>query len=304
MVNMLSFEDTHYFPPDYPGLEELVRFPDGDIKNKSIPNSTIWVFNAQEHQFQPDIHGADIGCGMTALIIEDIDHKEAADTLYNYLKENRRSGRVLGRGNHFVDICSSLDAITDIKDGPYKILLVHTHGPEKKTPASLNDALQQQTSARDYRQELSEELADLISSSKEMIGDWTHNSVEVDENNIIYRKGIVKVQPEKLYFLPAHLGAKIVIYTVPDESVLPYASMPHATGRSGPRSEKKVSREEAATLRQKVYIPAGISDASLRTEHESCYNSHDKIFGKLRNQHGLLFLPVGETTILSYVGKA
>ncbi|MBI2146242.1 RtcB family protein [Candidatus Woesearchaeota archaeon] len=296
---IISLEETHYYPPEYPGLETLVRFPDGDVKSSGIPNSTLWVFNAAQHEFRPEIHGSDVGCGMTAFIIDDLNHQEAADTIYHHLRKKRR----LGRGNHFVDICSSINGITDISDQPYKILLVHTHGSTTKVPLTLHDAIQQQQSSTRYRQELSEELARLVSSNGKVIGDWVHNSVEQEDDKILYRKGLVKVQPDKLYFLPSSLGAKIILYTVPDESLLPYASMPHATGRSGPRGKTKVSLETAASIRELAYIPADISNGSLRTEHPSCFNNYDKIYSKLRNHNGLFFVPVGETTILSYIGK-
>ncbi len=295
MVTLTSFADHYYSPPPFTGLEELVRFPDGEFKLNSIPNSTVWVFSDRNHRFRPEIHQADIGCGMTALIISPVEHREAADAIYAHLRKKN----ILGRGNHFIDICSPLDILYEEKREPHQVLLIHTHGARNDVPRTLTQACQYQDQASWYRKELGETLARVLGVSSTLLGDWNHNSVQQENGKIIYRRGVVKVQPGKVYFLPAHLGEQILIYTINEKSLPPYSSMPHATGRSGPRGETKVTPEEAATLRQQVYIPAGISDRSLRTEHPSCYNDFDKIFDKLR----AFFVPMGETQILSYVGK-
>ncbi len=91
----------------------------------------------------------------------------------------------------------------------------------------------------------------------------------------------------------------------------PYCSMPHATGRSGPRGEMKVSLEEIREMRcqpQIPYIPSGISDTALRSEHPSCFNNFDKILEKLKypiSEHFQenYFIITGQSKILSYVGK-
>jgi hypothetical protein len=75
--------------------------------------------------------------------------------------------------------------------------------------------------------------------------------------------------------------------------------MPHATGRSKPRGEGKVSLEKANSLRDLVYIPEEISNSSLRSEHPSCFNDFNKIINSLGNY----IVPFGESKILSYVGK-
>ena len=36
MVEILNFEDSHYYPPKMGGLKKLVRFPDGEVKRNTI----------------------------------------------------------------------------------------------------------------------------------------------------------------------------------------------------------------------------------------------------------------------------
>ncbi len=298
MVQLTSYENCFYRPPAWPGLEEVIRFPDGEVRQNSLPNSTVWVFNAANHVFHPEILGSDAGCGIAGFIVADIDHREAADTIYTFLK-GRRS---IGGGNHFIDICAPIESAVDIHDQPYKILLIHTHGPDKSTPVTIEGAQRKQNQAAAFRRELGEELSALVGSSSELIGDWTHNFVLIEDEKVIYRKGVVKAREEKIHFLPAHLGAKILLYTLHGQNHPPYFSLPHATGRRGPLGSTKVSLEEAASLRQMVYIPSGISAASLRSEHPSCYNGYEKILRKLRRENNF-FIPLGETRILSYIGK-
>ncbi len=311
MVNIISFEDTHYYPPPQlrKGLDTLVRFPDGEFKRDSIPNSTVWVYNPAGHKYDPEILGGDAGCGIAAFFIDEVDPKEAADTIF----EKLNGKGILGRGNHFVDICGAYDSASpDTKPkAPHNILLVHTHGDNKDTtmPATIAEAQKRQQYAEEFREYLGQQLAADIGSKRcQLFGNWTHNSVEQTQEGIIYRKGIVKVQPLKVHILPESIGAMVLFYTVADSHPLqlpPYLSMPHATGRAGPRGEMKVSLEEVKKMRRQPsmpYIPAGISDTALRSEHPSCFNNDEKIFRKLGVENNF-YTSVGQCQVLSYVGK-
>ncbi len=300
--HQISSQGNRYFrPPSWPGLEGLVIFPDGEFRHESLPNSSVWVFSKQNHQFRPEIHQEDLGCGMTAILIPPVDKREAADAFYDYLQGEG----ILGRGNHFVDLCSPIEPVHDFKSSlpstEYQILLLHTHGRGRVIPSSLSAALEQQKNVAEERWEIGKDLIKLLGTKGELLADWPHNTVEETPDKIIYRKGAVKVEPGKIYFLPAHLQADILVYSHLEEKLPPYSSMPHGTGRRGPRGQTKVTAEQASLIRKQVYIPSGIKDSSLRTEHHSCYNGFDKIFDTLRKEE--LFVPVGYARILSYVGK-
>ncbi|MBI5072774.1 RtcB family protein [Candidatus Woesearchaeota archaeon] len=311
MVNIISFEDSHYFPPPTlrSGLETLVRFPDGEVKQTGIPNSTVWVFSPENHTYHPEILGGDVGCGIAAFFIDEVDSRAAADTIFEKL-----AGKgVLGRGNHFVDICGAYESASlETEEKPlHNILLVHTHGDNQDaaTPMSIEQAQARERYADEFREHLGHQLAHDIGSSRcRMLGNWAHNTVEETSEGIIYRKGVVKVQPMKVHILPESIGAMVLFYTVSDEAPFqlpPYHSMPHATGRAGPRGQMKVSLEEVREMRQQPwipYIPAGISDTALRSEHPSCFNNYDKIFRRLEMENNF-YTSIGECQILSYVGK-
>ncbi len=317
MVNIISFEDTHYYPPPQlrRGLDALVRFPDGEFKRDSIPNSTVWVYNPAQHKYNPDILAGDAGCGIAAFFIDEVDSRAAAEIIFGKLNGKG----ILGRGNHFVDICRAYESASPDAEQkpPHNILLVHTHGDNRDTtiPTTIAQTQERQRYAEEFREYLGNQLAaDIESRNCRMLGNWTHNSVEETREGIIYRKGVVKVQPMKVQILPESIGAMVLFYTVSDQhpfKMPPYNSMPHATGRAGPRGELKVSLEEVREMRKQPwipYIPTGIPDTALRSEHPSCFNNSDKIFEKLRYKISerlteTYYIPTGEAQILSYVGK-
>lgn len=308
MVNIISFTDSHYFPLAQlrKGLETFVRFQDGEFKRGSIPNSTVWVYNPTGHNYNPEILGGDVGCGIAAFFISKVDPIAAADNIFKELNGKR----IIGRGNHFVDICSKYKSAEESEPRPaHNILLIHTHGEDTTIPATIAQAQDRQHYAEEFREQLGYRLArDIGSSLCRMIGNWTHNSIEETEQGIIYRKGAVKVQPNKIHILPESIGATVLFYTVTDERPLqlpPYLSMPHATGRTGPIGQTKVSLEQVREMRRMPgipYIPPGIPDSALRTEHPSCFNSDDQIFRKLGIKNNF-YTSLGECQILSYVGK-
>ncbi len=295
-MNIQSYESTYYRPPSWPGLEQLVRFPDGEFKRATIPNSTIWVFQKENHQFRPEIHAGDIGCGMSAFLTSTLDTKEATDLIADYLKTTGE----IGRGNHFVDVCGPIELYHENQANDYSLILVHTHGHEKEIPSTIPQALEFQGRASQARKELGQTLLEKLGVKGEIMADWPHNTLEITpDEKIIYRKGVVKIEPEKLYLLPAHLGAKILVYSVCKGITAPYNSMPHATGRSGPRGNTKVTRIQASLVRKMVYVPNKITDSSLRSEHPSCFNGYDKILNSL----GKFIYPIGDIEIRGYVGK-
>lgn len=297
MVKITNYSDNFYYPPNMDGLEEVVLFPDGEMKRENIPNSSVWLFDAANHKYQEDILSDDIGCGIAAFILSKVDYKEAADKIADYLKDKN----VLGRGNHFIDICSTIQSIhREYKE--HNVMVIHTDGKSfnKDIPKNVDEALNKIEMAEEFRETIGYNLTKVIGATAvEKMTDCTHNSVEIIDGKVIYRKGAIKTEPNKLLILPIHLGAMIFLYAI-DENNLPlYLSMPHSTGRKGPIGETKVDISIADGLRKKVYIPKLVNSSSLRTEHPLCYNNCEKILRKF----GKHIIPLGGIEILSYIGK-
>lgn len=293
MVDVLNFNEFYFNPDCFEGLEEVVIFPDGEHKYHSgvrIPNSSVWRFgDAPYHQ---QILGLDVGCGIAGWLILGVDVPGAMDAIADHLKGTG----VLGRGNHFVELLEGISSKPETH-----ILLIHSNGRIRRRRAfeSYDAAATAMVEAENSRAELGCEIIDLLGTNGEMIGNWTHNSVERSESGFIYRKGAVKVQLGKLHVLPAHLGADVYFYVPDPDSMPPLDSLPHGTGRLAGRGALKVDLDQVKALREMVYIPDCIRDTSLRTEHPSCFNGYSGIFKHL---HGHV-IGIRSSRILGYVGK-
>ncbi len=290
MVKIENYGDLSFYPPPIKGLEKLVLFPDGECKRKGVPNSSIWCFNNASF-YQPWILANDVGCGMTAFVIGDVPVELSAETIAAYLADKN----ILGSGNHFVDIC------TPLFPGPSKMLLIHTDGKKRDpdAPQTFDEAQTRVKRASALRVELGHELADLIGTRANVYADWPHNTVEFEKGQVVYRKGVINVTPEKEYILPVSLGSTILVYAPNPDNMPPMNSMPHAAGRRIPRGQGKVAIEKVAEIRTLAYIPDRISDTSLRSEHPSCYNTIRSITRKFVKS----MLTIGELRILAYIGK-
>ena len=294
-IEIINYSDHYFYPERVDGLESLAIFPDGDFKRRSVPSS-VWVFDENGHSYQEWILADDVGCGMAVFALSKVDPNDLADKIAEYLKGRN----VLGRGNHFVDICSGFRSV-DFDYSGHNIMVVHSDGKgiDNSIPSSVKEAKEKVTRAQKFRKELGCDLARLVGAYHELIVDLPHNSVEIEDGKVVYRRGAIKVTPKRVHVLPSHLGAKILWYTVDEDNMPPFASMPHGTGRKGPLSQVKATTQDTERLREKIYIPDLVKTASLKSEHPLCYNDPGKIFDKLKEY----IVPLGEVKILSYVGK-
>lgn len=296
-VKFTNYSNQFYYPEKKNGLEELLLFPNAEFKGKGVVNSSVWVYDAFSHQYDPTILGPDIGCGIAGFKVPALDYEEAADQISAHLKETR----VLGRGNHFVDLCSSISSSFGKEEPNQSIILIHTDGKStnNSVPQNIDQAISKVAYAEQFREELGNKLADLLKVNCFCFGNWPHNFIERKDDKIIYRKGSIKVEHGELHLLPEHMMSEILVYTVIKDNMPPLDSMPHGTGRKGPLNEFKVDEAEASKLRAMVYIPKLISDASLKSEHPNCYNSSSEISSNFCRQ----VISVGSIKIKAYIGK-
>ncbi len=299
MVEVINYNSFFYHPNgQFKGLEKLVLLPGGETRPSGIPVGSVWQFDSQNHEYDQRILGNDVGCGMTAFfMIPPVDLKVAADKIASHLA----GAKILGSGNHFIDLCGNFE--TEDQQYPlHNMMIIHTDGKSKdnSVPKNIESAQAKVVAASEFRKNLGNSLANVIGVKKiELFGDWPHNTVEYENGKYVYRKGTIKVFPEKVHILPSHLHSSILFYTVAANDMPIMSSMPHATGRKGPTSELKVSEEKAREMRKLVYIPERIKDSSLRSEHPDCFNSLDSILDVFGEQ----IVPIGDTYIKSYVGK-
>ena len=77
--------------------------------------------------------------------------------------------------------------------------------------------------------------------------------------------------------------------------------LPHGTGRAVSRSDAKRpdTADSLADLRRRVFIPASIDDASLRTETPECYRRLDDCLARIAD----LIDEVDRLTLVAYIGQ-
>lgn len=297
-ANIDNYSSNFYYPEKErtTGLERLVIFPDGTKNRSGIPNSSVWIYRKTGHEYDPSLLGPDVGCGISGFKIPAAGH-EAADAIAEFLKDKK----VLGRGNHFVDLCTSIVSPYMEDDPEHNILLIHTDGKQmmNEVPSNLHEALQKIKDASEIRQELGNTLAKMLGIPINRFGDWAHNTVEETEEYLVYRKGAIKTVPSMIHIMPAHIRSHILVYTVQKEYMPPAESLPHGTGRAGPINQHKVTEEKAEEVRKHVYIPKIIPASSLKSEHPDCYNGFDNIFRTLKQ----FMIGLGHLEIKAYIGK-
>ena len=235
---------------------------------------------------------SDVGCGIavvrTRLTLEDTksdSFKATWDGLCADLAQQRNKGLGdLGSGNHF------LDAVVSYEDESVCIV-VHT-GSRKES--GLVDKLVDQplkfdkefrrikgwakdnrNAVLDITQKHLGRFVDLYPEIKRL--DRDHNHYEELDEGVLIRKGSQRVEPGELALIPSNLLDDMVIARATERVSEIYNCLPHGTGRTMSRSDAKraTATFDFQAMREAVYIPDQIANASLRTEAPICYRRLD-----------------------------
>lgn len=109
-----------------------------------------------------------------------------------------------------------------------------------------------------------------------------HNHYEIIDNNLIVRKGAVKVMPGDLTVIPSHMTGDAILVQATEKIDNTFHSLSHGTGRVMSRSEaKNISFDFQQEIRSKIYIPEMIRNESLRTEAPMVYRDIDTVIDLL-----------------------
>jgi hypothetical protein len=258
--------------------ETVVFFPDACPGRAPLPTGTA-VFTRQDDWRRFAV--SDCGCGMV-LARSDVSREDCDrsvwDALYADLKANKGHLGDLGSGGHFLD---ALEAYDD--DVIY--FLIHTGSRAESTavdglvdsPRQFDDTFARvRTWARDNRLK----TADMVErrfGSLDILVHRDHNHYEVVGDAAIIRKGSVKLRCGETTVVPSNLDGDVVLVQATDAVDTVLQSMCDGTGRVMSRSDaKEVAESYSFTeLRQRIYIPSAISDASFKTEAPFCYRDLD-----------------------------
>ncbi len=235
---------------------------------------------------------SDVGCGIsvvrTQLKLDETRSESfriAWDALCHHLAQQRNKGLGdLGSGNHFLDAAASYEDESIC-------IVVHT-GSRKESglvdnlvdqPARFDREFQRIKGwAKDNRDAVLDIVQKHVGRFVDLypgirILDRNHNHYEELEDGVLIRKGSQRVESNELAIIPSNLLDDMVIVRARSKVSEIYNCLPHGTGRTMSRSDAKKATIgfDFQAMRDAVYIPSAIADASLRTVAPICYRSLD-----------------------------
>lgn len=270
---------------DLAGMTKLIILPDYSPGRGNLPVGTVAVFDRREHLPSGEYIGPDMGCGMLLAKFRIKPLKNIEHLVYQVVEELTSTSSPmgsLGAGNHFINIYQAEDSqIPQLSSGEH-VVLIHSGSREFGTNAyqkrlTGNGYLSIYKEAAMFGARNRMALLDIIEECAgdlcETLVEKAHNSVEVDGDKIVYRKGAMKLMPGQIGVIPSHMGGEaVVVRAKPEIAELEY-SINHGTGRVISRSKAKEMHFDFTDLRKKVYIPNRLTDEDILTEAPNCYRS-------------------------------
>ena len=278
----LSKENVRY--SEIKEFKKIVTLPDYS-PNYGLPVGCTAVFDATKHNINPEYLGNDIGCGMMlAKFREPItDLEDSTNKLASALISGVAN---FGGGNHFITIYQVDESkLKELPAGSYAVLI---HSGRRKTGAKsikesmcLEKYLEEQNKifayAYDNRKKLLELVEDSYNSKTMSIIDRIHNSIERNGNEIVYRKGSVKLNPGEISVIPSSMGGLAAVVRANDKINEICYSLPHATGRRLSRGDAKNQEFFLDGFPNGVYVPYFIYAEDLNEELPPNYKGLDEV---------------------------
>ena len=189
--------NSYYWPQNsiVNGLQKVLIFNENKTKN-GVPNGSVFIYK-KNTPYYPEILKSDIGCGITAFITNKIfSGKTQSDVnvKIEILKIVNELNIHIGQGDHFIDFTIGHPTITE-KGVKSNMIYLHSDFNNKNIlPSTYNKAKDLENLAKDKRIEFLEKLTRLMGVSAELYNDWTHNSVDIEDDFLVYRKGAINLQ--------------------------------------------------------------------------------------------------------------
>jgi len=282
--------------------EKMVFLPDACPGKSPLPTGTAVQTR------QPDWRKfavSDCGCGMR-LLRSEMDPRDLDlarwDKVANRLRKNKGGLGDLGGGNHF------LDALEPYGDEPLHFL-IHTGSRNESghvdafvdLPERFDIEFDRVVSwAADNRSAIHEAIEDTF-GDLELVLDLPHNTYEIlNDGAALIRKGAVQVSPGDLSILPSHMLGDVVLVRATERVTEILNSISHGTGRRMARSDCKPLADsfDFQAMRERVLIPTGVHDSSLRTDGPFAYRDLDECLALIEEY----VEPVSRFSVIGYMG--
>lgn len=304
LVNLSSepVGKLHSWIPNDLEAERIVFLPDACPGKSPLPTGTA-VLTRQDNWRKFAV--SDCGCGMR-LLRSHISPSELDltrwDRVADLLRANKGSLEDLGGGNHF------LDALEPYDTGPLHFL-IHTGSRNESghvdafidTPDRFDCEFNRVVRwAADNRAAIHESINQVF-GDVDLVLDLPHNTYQLlDDGAALIRKGSVHVATGDLSILPSHMSGDAVLVRATDRVGEILNSISHGTGRKMSRGDCKPLADDFdfAAMRERIMIPTGVNDSSLRTDGPFAYRDLDECLALIDDY----VEPVTRFSVIGYMG--
>jgi RNA-splicing ligase RtcB len=281
---------------------EIVFLPDACPGKSPLPTGTAVLTNQDDWR---RFAISDCGCGMR-LLKSEISLSDFTLPQWNQLADMLRANKGklgdLGGGNHFLDALA-----------PYNVgslhFLIHTGSRNESnlvdhlvdSPEEFDKEFERVIVWAAENRATIQKAVESVFGKTELLLDLAHNSYEKLMNGqAIIRKGAVHIRPQELAVIPSHMSGDVSLVRAKDSVADILCSMSHGTGRKMPRGKCKplADKYDFDRLRKAILIPAGIENASLRTEGPYAYRDLDECLSLI---HGYVE-EIDRFAVVGYMG--
>jgi hypothetical protein len=294
---------SYYWPQESitNGLRKILIFTENKKKN-GIPNGSVFVYE-KDTPYYPEILGPDVGCGITAFITDAFfsgKEKSDANMRMEIIKAVNELKIHIGQGNHFIDFTVGHSFLTEKGIKSAMVFLHSDFNNENILPSSYEAAKNLENRAKDKRIEYLEKLTKLIGVSGNYYQDWTHNSIEFEDDFLVYRKGAIDLRKTQ------GIGA---LALNPLDGILLYAgnfsdymfSVQHGLGRKGSRGELFGKLEKMSYGIARAYYlnykNGGQYVRDLEKTAEQAFNNRDEFRNKYYLEYSLIGVCIPELVV-------
>jgi len=275
---------NHYYYPSQQlvkGLKKIIIFAE-NTKKRNIPNGSVYIYD-ENVSYNPEILKTDVGCGIISFITDEINYDN--QSINNILKAVNEIGTHIGQGNHFLDFTTGHPTI---KDRNTTMIFLHSDFNNKnRLPRNYSEAKDLEKKAIDTRFQYVEKLSKLLGISAEFYRDWVHNSVNKENNSLVYRKGAINLQEtEGVGVLALNPIDGLLLYGG-DFSEYNYSAQ-HGLGRIGSKGELWNKLEKRVCGMVRGYRISSVEPEMIEVKNQT-YNKLDNFI----DNHYLYFSQIG-----------
>ena len=266
--HLRNFGEIYYYPSKelQLGLKELIIFKENTNKNH-IPNGSVWVYKDNQ-EYTPKILTSDVGCGITAATIEELEYTDK--TIDDILNAIDSINVHIGQGNHFIDFTTGHPSLQNKNVATSMIFLHSDFNFDKTCPHSYASAKSFEQSATERRIDYLQKIIKELGIKGKIYKNWTHNSVNKEDDNLVYRKGCINVDETEGIGLLA-LNPFQGLYLYASDWHRYQRSMQHGVGRI---DSKNICNTDIP-VKKKGIATALITNGVVPKQVEYVYNSKD-----------------------------